>query len=336
MSTWSANMAERAVIFMLDAHGRNINYMRVSVTDRCNLRCRYCMPEGVDILPMSSLLSFEEITAICRQASLLGINRIKITGGEPLVRRNVSSLLPMLKKIPGIEQVTMTSNGILLGKYLPELKEAGLDAVNISLDTLDADRYRFITGMEGLNQVLLSIDQALAYGIPVKINAVLMHGVNDQDWDSLISLAKERPIDVRFIEIMPIGAGSSFEPVSNDSLLKEMKSRYPEMKADRSVHGNGPAVYYHIPGFVGSIGFISAMHGKFCGSCNRIRMSAIGDIKPCLCYDDSVPVRKILREKGEAAAGEAIRQAIRQKPKAHCFEHQGEITEQKKMIQIGG
>ena len=336
MSTWSANMAERAVIFMRDAHGRNIHYMRVSVTDRCNLRCRYCMPEGVDILPMSSLLSFEEITAICRQAALLGINRIKITGGEPLIRRNLPSLLPMLKQIPGIEQVTMTSNGILLGKYLPELKEAGLDAVNISLDTLDADRYKFITGMEGLNQVLLSIDQALAYGIPVKINAVLMHGINDQDWDSLISLAKERPIDVRFIEIMPIGAGSSFEPVSNDSLLREMKSRYPEMEADRSVHGNGPAVYYHIPGFVGSIGFISAMHGKFCGSCNRIRMSAIGDIKPCLCYDDSVPVRKILREKGETAAGEAIRQAILQKPKAHCFEHLGEITEQKKMIQIGG
>ena len=336
MSIWSVKKVERVVISMRDAYGRNIHYMRVSVTDKCNLRCRYCMPEGVDILPMSELLSFEEIVALCRQASLLGINRIKITGGEPLVRRNVTSLLPMIKDIPGIEQVTMTTNGILLTTYLPRLLEAGLDAVNISLDTLDEDKYRTITGKDRLADVLSGMDQAVAAGIPVKINVVLMHGINDKDWTDLIMLAREKPIDVRFIEMMPIGAGSGFEPVSNTSLLAEMKSSYPDMEADESIHGNGPAVYYHIPGFRGSIGFISAMHGKFCGSCNRIRMSATGELKPCLCYDDAVNIREILREKGEEAAGEAMRQAIRQKPKAHCFEQRGEITEQKRMIQIGG
>lgn len=336
MFIWSANVAERVVIFMLDAYGRNIHYMRISVTDKCNLRCRYCMPEGVDIIPMSSLLSFEEITAICRQASLLGINRIKITGGEPLVRRNVTSLIPLIKEIPGIDQVTMTTNGILLGKYLPALIKGGLDAVNISLDTLDSDRYRTITGKDRLGDVLSAIDQAASSQIPVKINSVLMHGNNEEDWTSLITLAKEKPIDVRFIEMMPIGAGSNFEPVSNSSLLARMKSRYPDMETDKTIHGNGPAVYYHIPGFKGSIGFISAMHGKFCSSCNRIRLSATGELKPCLCYDDSISIREILREKGEAAAGEAIKEAILQKPQAHCFEHQEEITEQRKMIQIGG
>ena len=336
MSIWSANAAEGAVIFVLDGFGRDIHYMRVSVTDRCNLRCRYCMPEGVDILPMSSLLTFEEITALCRQASLLGIRRIKITGGEPLIRRNVAGLVAMLKETPGIDQVTMTTNGVLLGRHLEDLLKAGLDAVNISLDTLDQDRYCSITGKDRLKDVLTGIEQAASSRLRVKINAVLMAGINDKDWASLITLARERPLDVRFIEMMPIGAGSRFKPVSNRTLLEEMKDRYPDIKKDQAIHGNGPAVYYHIPGFRGSIGFISAMHGKFCTACNRIRMSATGDIKPCLCYDDSFGIREILREKGEAAAGEDMRKAIWQKPKAHCFECQEEITEQKKMSQIGG
>ena len=321
---------------MHDAYGRDINYIRISITDKCNLRCRYCMPEGIDILPMSSLLSLEEIVAVCRQASLLGIDRIKVTGGEPLVRRGVTELVGMLKALPGIRQVTMTTNGTLLTRYLPDLIRSGLDGINISLDTLDRDRYRYITGTDQLEEVLSGIEEAAASRIPVKINSVLMRGVNDKDWRSLISLAEKRPVDVRFIEMMPIGAGSRYDSIANTDLYELIKGEYPDIVEDGTVHGNGPAVYYRIPGYIGSIGFISAMHGKFCSACNRIRMTAVGGLKPCLCYDSSVNIRDILRNQGEEAVAEVLKQVIYRKPRAHCFEHQDEITEKKKMIEIGG
>lgn len=324
------------VISMLDAFGREINYMRISVTDKCNLRCRYCMPEGVEIVPMSSLLTMEEIAAVCRQASYLGIDRIKITGGEPLVRKGVVELVKLLKELTGIRQVTMTTNGVLLSEFLPELLTAGLDAVNISLDTMDAENYRFITGRNQLDKVLCGIREAVFSGVAVKINAVLMRGINDQEWTSLLRLAKDYPLDVRFIELMPIGAGAEFENISNAELLSEIKAYYPGIEADTSVHGNGPAVYYRIPGFLGGVGFISAMHGKFCGSCNRIRMTAMGDLKPCLCYGTAVNIREMLREQGEEAVHAALKEIIRRKPEAHCFENREEITEKNRMIAIGG
>lgn len=336
MYIFLANPVERMVISMLDAFGREINYMRISVTDKCNLRCRYCMPEGVEIVPMSSLLTMEEIAAVCRQASYLGIDRIKITGGEPLVRKGVVELVKLLKELTGIRQVTMTTNGVLLSEFLPELLTAGLDAVNISLDTMDAENYRFITGRNQLDKVLCGIREAVFSGVAVKINAVLMRGINDQEWTSLLRLAKDYPLDVRFIELMPIGAGAEFENISNAELLSEIKAYYPGIEADTSVHGNGPAVYYRIPGFLGGVGFISAMHGKFCGSCNRIRMTAMGDLKPCLCYGTAVNIREMLREQGEEAVHAALKEIIRRKPEAHCFENREEITEKNRMIAIGG
>ena len=336
MYTFSIKPAERAVISMLDLQGREINYLRVSITDKCNLRCRYCMPEGVDLLPMSDLLTLEEIRAVCRQASLLGIDRIKITGGEPLVRRGVVELVAMLRELPGIRQITMTTNGILLPKYLPDLILAGLDGINISLDTLDRENYIQITGRDHLNQVMKGMELALASGVQVKMNSVLMKGTNDAEWLDLISMARNKKIDVRIIEMMPIGFGKAYENVSNRDLLLLMKEHFPDIREDNRIHGNGPAVYYQIPGWMGSIGLISPVHGKFCDSCNRIRMSAIGDLKPCLCYAPVANIRDLLRSRGEEAVAEILKKVISEKPEAHCFSKVEGITEEKQMISIGG
>lgn len=346
---------------MQDRFNRDICYMRISITDRCNLRCRYCMPDGIDLVPMSRILTYEQIEDICKAAAELGISRLKITGGEPLVRLGAPDLVGKLKKNPGIEQVTMTTNGVLLGKFLPELLDAGLDAVNISLDTLRRDRFREITGRDELPAVMRSMEAALKSGLKVKINVVLQQGMNDDEWLSLAEIARDRGPDVRFIEMMPIGLGRRHAGVSNIELLTRLREKYPSLESDNDLHGNGPAVYYRIPGWKGSVGFISAMHGRFCGSCNRIRLTAQGRLKPCLCYGDTVDLMPLLRkhqvagrESGikeltgtdESAIGaaaeeirnlkEAIRKAVWNKPAQHCFETEEKITESADMVSIGG
>lgn len=321
---------------MKDSYGRKIEYMRISITDRCNLRCRYCMPEAVKWLPMEEILTYEEIERICREAAGLGITRFKITGGEPLVRKGCPQLIRMIKNISGTEQVTMTTNGILLGEYIDELKISGLDAVNISLDTLDEKRYQEITGFSELPRVMNSIEKAIQSGIPVKINAVLQKGVNDDEWRGLAEMARIYPVDVRFIEIMPIGHGKGSHGVENYGLLERMNQVYQGIQMDEEIHGNGPAVYYKIPGFQGSIGFISAMHGKFCEHCNRIRLTSTGEVKSCLCYEDSVPVRDAVRSGKPEDVRRCLAAAIEKKPKMHYFESFKKVTERKQMSQIGG
>ena len=326
---------------MLDQFGRSIDYMRVSITDRCNLRCRYCMPEGVELLPMKDILTYEEIREICSEAARLGIRKLKITGGEPLVRLGCADLIRELKAIEGIEQVTMTTNGVLLGRYLPELIRAGLDAVNISLDTLDRDRYAAITGRDELVSVLESVDAALASPLRVKINAVLQKGVNDDEWFSLAELARGRARDVRFIEIMPIGFGLQIEGISNTLLIDELKKRFPDTEEDSAVHGNGPAIYFRIPGWKGGIGFISAIHGRFCDRCNRLRLTSRGSLKPCLCYGETTDLMPLLRceaadEERASFLRSALERAIYSKPKQHCFEETENITEKARMASIGG
>ncbi len=355
---------------MKDQYGRTIDYMRISITDKCNLRCQYCMPEGVEILPMSHLLTFEEMVKVCTAAAELGIRKIKVTGGEPLVRRGAPVLFGMLRGISGIEDVTLTTNGVLLKKYLPVLMDNGLRSVNISLDTMDRARYEKITGRDAFPQVMESIEAAVDAGLQVKINTVLLEGINGDGWEQMLLYARKHPVDVRFIEIMPIGAGRAFTGVSNRTLLARIRERYPVLAEDPSVHGNGPASYYSIPGFAGGVGFISAMHGKFCGCCNRIRMSAQGEVKPCLCYGTSVDLRQALRRgnlddeesrmvRENAATGNVgkltgdvssakkgddrqeelknlLSRAIWNKPQAHCFEQRDAITEDKKMVSIGG
>lgn len=330
-------LAERAeILCMRDRFGREIDYMRISVTERCCLRCYYCMPEeGIETVSMSEILTYEEIYRVCKQAAELGIQKIKITGGEPLVRKGVSQLVGMVRRIPDITSITMTTNGVLLEEQLEELVENGLDAVNISLDTLNARQYAEITRRDKFEQVMRGIEAALEAGIKTKINAVIQEGTREQI-ESFAMLAKERPLDVRFIEIMPIGMGRSLETLSGDSILKELCIRYPDIQKDDRIHGNGPAEYYQIDGFVGSIGFIRAVHGKFCDRCNRIRLSATGLVKPCLCYATGLDVREALRSGRDAQVKEILKTAILAKPEAHCFEHMDEISERKEMAAIGG
>lgn len=321
-----------------DRFDRTINYMRISITDRCNLRCTYCMPDGITCVPMRELLSYEEIAFVCEQAVALGIDRFKITGGEPLVRMDCALLVSMLRRISGVKQITLTTNGVLLGTHLEELINAGIDAVNISLDTVDRKQYRSITGMDELERVLSSIRMA-AGRLPVKINCVVQKGINEEAPMQLAALAKELPVDVRFIELMPIGAGKRKETVSNEVVLERLEQCFGKTLPDERTHGNGPARYRRIEGFKGSIGFISAVHGKFCASCNRLRLTSTGDLKPCLCYADVIPLKETLRDGApdrEERIREKIREAVLMKPKMHCFENRDDITEEKRMAQIGG
>ena len=323
---------------MKDQFSRNINYMRISITDRCNLRCQYCMPSDIQLLPMEDLLTYQEILDVVREAVKLGITKIKVTGGEPLVRRGAPKLIKEIKEMEGIEQVTMTSNGILLDQFIDELKDAKLDAINISLDTLHKDEYKKITGFDELEKVLANIDLAISSGFKTKVNVVLQKDLNP-DWKSMVELAKDKPLDVRFIELMPIGFGKSGQRIDNYLIKEELKKMYPDLEEDDRIHGNGPAEYIYIPCFKGSIGFISAINNKFCEDCNRIRLTSTGKVKPCLCYGDTVDLRDILRSDDEdrnERLRAALQEAIEYKPKEHCFETLDEITEEKKMSQIGG
>ncbi|XCP87177.1 GTP 3',8-cyclase MoaA [Roseburia hominis] len=325
---------------MKDNYGRVIDYMRVSITDRCNLRCKYCMPEGVTWIPMEEILTLEEIETVCLLAADMGIRKIKVTGGEPLVRKGCPDLIKMLKGIPQVEQVTLTTNGVLLEKYAGELAANGLDAVNVSLDTLDPARYERITGRPELGEVLKGIEAMEAHAVPVKIN-VVPHQMHEekgeiQELYSLVEMARDRRLDVRFIEMMPVGHGKEFQPISNTRLLKDLRCKYGEMQPETAVHGNGPAVYYKIPGFQGSIGFISAIHGKFCDQCNRIRLTSTGQLKPCLCYADSISLKESLRAGNLEEVRSLIREAILSKPASHSFDKWETVTETREMAKIGG
>lgn len=321
---------------MRDLLGRTVDYMRISITDRCNLRCRYCMLDGIALRPASEILTFSEIVRVCEQAAALGICKFKVTGGEPLVRKGCAELIGKLKNINGIKQVTMTTNGILLKENLEGLLDGGLDAVNISLDTLEDDKFEQITGFRKLDTVLAAIDGALDTGLKIKVNTVLQPGINEEEWERIMLFAKDKRLDVRFIEMMPIGCGRKYPGLSNKELLNMIKEKYGNVERDDRIHGNGPAIYVRIPGFVGSIGFISAIHGGFCENCNRIRMTAAGDIKPCLCYGDSLSVREAARDKNDDEVRETIRRAVLMKPEKHCFGENKNVTELRKMVEIGG
>lgn len=326
---------------MQDKYQRKINYIRFSITDRCNLRCRYCMPDGISHkVQMKEILTYEELTEVASACVEAGITRFKVTGGEPFARLGCADFIGMLKAVPGVEQVTLTTNGVLLEENLPKLLENGLDAVNVSLDTLNRTTFREITGRDALPAVLDGIRESLDAGLRVKVNTVLQRDENITELFDLVNLARDYPLDVRFIEMMPIGYGRKFKPVFNEDILKLLRERYPDLQEDRRIHGNGPASYVKIPGFLGSIGFISALHGKFCSHCNRIRLTSTGQLKPCLCYADTVQIREIFEEPDAEIRHrrlvEAIRKAISMKPEEHCFEKLAKITENREMVEIGG
>jgi cyclic pyranopterin phosphate synthase len=306
---------------MVDSFGRTLDYLRVSVTGRCNLRCVYCMPpEGVVWKPHDSILRFEEILRLCGIFADLGFRKIKITGGEPLVRRGVVPFMRNLKAIPGIEQVTLTTNGILLKAALEEEAAFPADAVNISLDTLDRDRFQKITRREGLDDVLGAIETLLAGNIPVKINCVPVPGLNEDDILPLARLAKERNLAVRFIELMPVAPAAAFRALPGQELFAMLEKALGPLRPFAGSLGNGPARYYAAAGFAGKIGFISPLSHSFCHTCNRLRLSSQGLLRPCLAHEDGRDLRGLLR--GGASDDElksAIREEISRKPRAHNF-----------------
>ncbi len=323
---------------MKDRFGREIEYMRISVTDRCNLRCQYCMPGGIEKVSHDEILTYEEIVRLCGAAAELGISRIRITGGEPLVRLGCAGLIKSIREIPGVEYVAMTTNGLLLAESASALAEAGLDAVNVSLDTLRPERFTKITGRDGLAGVIAGIEAALSRGMRVKINSVLMKGINDDEICDLAAVAEREPIDVRFIELMPLGAGKDFAAVPNGRALERIREKYHDVRVDNSMHGSGPAEYVRIEGFEGSIGFISPVSGCFCGGCNRIRVTSQGRIKPCLCHEDGVDIKGIFdsgdREREKEALKSAIIKAVDAKPETGCFD--GRDAGHLRMSNIGG
>ena len=335
---------------MRDQYGRTIEYMRVSVTDRCNLRCIYCMPEtGVHCVPHSEILTFDEIARVCRIGSGLGIRKIKLTGGEPLVRRGLPELVKMLKDLPGIEQVTLTSNGILLKEQLGNLVAAGLDAVNISIDTLDQEEYRRITRIGDIADAAAGLEAAVACGkLRVKINCVPLRDVSPDTYIKLALLARDENVDVRFIEMMPIGFGKEFAGRSGGEIVGVLREQYGEPEIYNKKIGNGPAEYFSFPGFKGKIGLISAVSHQFCSTCNRVRLTSEGALKLCLQYNTAVDLRSLLRSGADDdLIRETMRRAIYEKPACHHFDNAvpgqsndasewQEKIETREMSQIGG
>jgi cyclic pyranopterin phosphate synthase len=323
---------------MLDQFNRKIDYLRISVTDKCNFRCAYCMPEkGVKTLKHDDILNFDEIVRICKSAVKLGIHKIKITGGEPLVRKGIVNLIQMINEIEGIEEITMTTNGYLLADYLTALKKAGIAGINISLDTLKDELFYKITRRNGLSRVIHSIKDAVKLGIPVKINCVPIEE-NRGELAEIAALARDYPVHVRFIEMMPIGFGQLFDGIYQDDIIKKLEEAYGNMTLCTARLGNGPAKYYKIEGFQGKIGFISAMSHEFCGDCNRIRITADGCFKLCLNYDSQINIRDYIRTGVSDEELEVfMKHAIFNKPQRHGFlENDNQEKEMRKMVGIGG
>lgn len=322
---------------MTDNMGRTIDYIRISVTDRCNLRCRYCMPEdGVELMDHGDILTYQEIVRLCRIGAELGITKVKITGGEPLVRKGIDTLIGDLCRLEGIGDVTMTSNGCLLGKMAPALKKAGLSSANVSLDTLDPERFAYITRRDNFGQVLEGINQAVQAGIEVKINCAVMEELQEADVLAFAEFSRQKQIPVRFIEMMPIGQGRKYHALDNDDLIRILRAAYPDLREDDTVRGNGPAVYYTYAGGRGCVGFISAVHHRFCGACNRVRLTSDGFLKLCLDSSLGVDLRTPLRTgETDQEIKDRMAQWIAQKPESHHFE---KIKEEAgpNMNQIGG
>jgi cyclic pyranopterin phosphate synthase len=321
----------------LDSFGRNINYLRVSVTDRCNLRCIYCMPpEGVPQISHSEILSYEEIRAVARAAAELGIYKIRLTGGEPLVRADLPELMKMISQVEGIEEMSLTTNGTFLKKYALELKQAGLSRVNVSLDTLKSDKFRYITRLGELKTILEGIEAAKEAGFePVKINTVIMRGINDDEVLDFARMTYEDGWHVRFIELMPFKGVAEFVPSIE---LRQHISLLGKLEPCASITGNGPAIYYRLAGAKGTIGFINPLtEHSFCSLCNRMRLTSDGKLRPCLLGEDEIDLKTPLRNNASVEELKSlILKAVASKPEHHHLEEGNVRLVNRKMSQIGG
>jgi len=315
---------------MIDQFGRTIDYLRLSVTERCTLRCVYCRADE-GICPKAEELTSDDFYKITRACAALGIRKVRLTGGEPLLRKDILEIVRRLSSLTGIEEITMTTNGQMLAAQAAELRAAGLSRINISLDTLDPDRYREITGGE-IAAVLVGIDEAVRVKLlPVKLNIVMVKGKNDDEVDDFIALTRDRPIDVRIIELMPLGELGQDDSlcIRNDDLINAR----PYLKPVPFYYSGQPSRDFQVEGYQGRVGFISPISHRFCADCNRIRVMSDGMLRPCLGHNEEISLKAALAA-GDEALVDAIRDAIYAKPAGHHFED-GFIPE-KTMSRIGG
>lgn len=322
---------------LCDSTQRPINYLRIAVTDRCNLRCIYCMPpSGVKLMHHADVLRYEEIVRVAQAAAELGISKLRLTGGEPLVREELPVLVRMLASLDGIDDLSMTTNGVLLKRYANILKSSGLKRVNISLDTLNRERYQHITGHDSLGDVLAGMTAAISAGLdPVKLNVVVMRGVND---DEILDFAKMTISDgwhVRFIEKMPFSDIPEIDSVATGEIQEQLEA-IGKLEACLPRTGNGPAKYFRYEGATGTIGFISPVSEHICFSCNRLRLTVDGKLRPCLLNDYEIDIKSILRAGATLEdIKELIQQAVAAKPKGHRLDD-GISPKGRSMSQVGG
>jgi molybdenum cofactor biosynthesis protein A len=323
----------------IDSFGRQHTYLRLSVTDRCNLRCIYCMPSnGILLKKKEEILSFDEIERLVRIVACSGIVKVRITGGEPLIRKDVPSLIKRIASVEGIRQIGITTNGVLLKQYLPSLLAAGVTSFNISLDTLQKERFRSITLQDEFAAVMGSIDAILKVGVPqVKLNVVVMGGVNDGEIKDFIEFARYRSITVRFIEYMPF-KNTDWKPtalVTYAEMMHRIEERYKLIPLTNTVSDS--AKLFQIPGWVGKIGFITPMSDPFCSSCNRLRITADGNVKSCLFISEKMNLRSVLRNgTTDEAIAALLRQILANKPREHASLDEICSTNNQSMSQIGG
>ncbi len=330
---------------MQDSYGRKIEYMRISLTEKCNLRCRYCMPvDGVDVKTHDDMLSEEELINICKVAAGLGVKKFRLTGGEPLVKKNIIDICKKIKSIPGVEELCITTNGTLLPKYIDDLKNIGIDKINISLDTLNEEKFKYITRVGSLKDTLDGIKSAIDAGVKkVKINSVLIGGFNDDEIVDFVNLTKKYPIDVRFIELMPMYDSGDFKKdsfIPAQTVLDKLDAagiKYKKIERIDSVTGkpsdNGTAQLYRIEGALGNIGLISPLSHNFCSTCNRVRLTADGKLKPCLHSNQEINVKGLDIQEIE----NKFKEAIMAKPAEHDYLSSESRTKAgRNMNQIGG
>lgn len=307
---------------LIDTHNRHINYLRISVTDRCNLRCIYCMPrDGISSIGHDEILRYEEILRIARVAVGLGVTKVRLTGGEPLIRRGILDLIAALHSLPGISDLSMTTNGVLLASYAERLRAAGLSRLNISLDSLDPERLRSITRGGDLTAIREGIRSARDAGFsPIKINMVVMRGINDDETPAFAQLTLDRPVHIRFIEFMPVGSGSSWDRdrFVSATEIQERIAAIGRLVEEPIAGHTGPARMYRLDKAVGRIGFITALSNHFCSSCNRLRLTADGKLRTCLFSDNETDLKTPLRDGCDDQSLERmITAAIASKPVRH-------------------
>jgi len=325
-------------VTLKDQFGRSIEYLRISVTDRCNFRCTYCMPlEGLPWLPKADILSYEEITAIVSQLAPLGLRRIRLTGGEPTIRPALTTLVRQLRAIPGVEDIALSTNGVRLPELAQPLRDAGLDRINMSADSLRPERILSIARRSLDFDPVTSLRAAQAAGLsPIKINVVVMRGVNDDEVQDFASLTRDHPWHVRFIELMPVGDMRELtweHVVPTSEVLERLSAGESLVPAAGPSRGNGPAEYYRYPGAPGSIGVITPMTHTYCGTCNRVRLTADGRLRTCLFGDHEVNLREPLR--AGTPLEPLFREALAGKPKEHAL-LQMQVGGLRALSQVGG